>query len=188
MEIATVDGPFIYSHGNGVGGASNSHGINAEEIPCKIPLPPAAAVKVYIEDVDAAVDVTVSLEYEAGLGGKIRSYGAISTGGATAADTEESMGTQTMTAPGTIREIRFGVGNVVDATSVVGKLRLSVPGWGLDLIFAVGMGAGGATLGGPGHADVIKDLAIPVSANQVITSYITMGDITRTPSYSFQVE
>jgi len=190
VEVADIAGPFIYAHGNGVGGASNSHAIAAEVIDCKIPVPPSDQISVYIEDVDAGADVTVSLEYEMGgsADAKIRSYGGISTGGATGADTEESMGYQVITKSGFIRELRFGMGDVVDGTSPTGILRLLVPGWGHDLKFAVGHGAGGATLGGPAHADVIKDLAIPVVANQMIYVYITMADITRSPTYSFQVE
>lgn len=192
VEVKGVDGPFEYAYGNGTGGAGGAVGGDgpngpAEPIDARIPVPPSAEIKVYVTDLNVAKDVTVSLGFSKGNLGKTRSYGQASTGGVTVADTEETMGAQTMVANGTIKQIRFAGSGIVDAKAGSGILRVAIGGYPYDLEFAVGNGPGGDLDGGPQWADVIDKLDIKVVQNQVVTPYIKSAEVMTTPYYSIAV-
>lgn len=185
IEITGVDGTYEYAYGNGVGGATNSHAGPNEEIECRIPAPGGSTVTVSITDAEAATTCIVSLDFFDG-GQRVDSY---STGGAAkdpAAATLLEIGTITPTRSGRIKQIRYACGQLVDAKSPAGKLELEVPGVAGPFEFAVGLGAGGATLGGPGPADVF-DVDIPVTANSVITANVTYTDAMDSATISLAV-
>lgn len=185
IEITGVDGTYQYAYGNGVGGATNSHGVASEEIECLVPAPGGGTLTVSVTDAEAATDVTVSCEFWSGSQ-RVDSY---STGGAgkdPAAATELEIGTMTVTRGGRIRQIRYACGQLVDAKASVGKLILDVPGLAGPYEFSVGTGAGGATLGGPGYADVINT-DIPVGVNVIVTAKVTCGDAMDSATVSIAV-
>lgn len=188
--IATgVDGTFEYAYGNGTGGATNS-GQNgpAEVIDCSIPLDKGSTISVYVNDAEIAKDVTVNLHFKKGSGKKVNSY---ATGGGTfdcTADTLLSLTNIKPTVKGVIKEIRFAGSVIADAEAGSAKLVLSIPGLKGPFEYAVGNGPGGATLGGPQHADVI-DLpqGIPVKENVTVTVEVTAAEALKSPTCSVQV-
>jgi len=188
--IATgVDGTFEYAYGNGTGGATNS-GQNgpAEEIECSIPLKKASIISVYVNDAEIAKDVTISLMLKKGSGRKVQSY---ATGGGTfdcTADTLLALTNIKPTSGGMIKEIRVAGSVVADAEAGSAKLVLNIPGLKGPFEYAIGNGPGGATLGGPQHADVI-DIpdGIPVKGNVVVTVNLTAAEDLKSPTVSLQV-
>lgn len=181
VEVGGVNGPFIFAYGNGSGGATNN-GQNgpAEPIDAEVPVPAGAVVKVWVTDAEIAKDVTVELEVYSG-GGHMRSYDAGGAGSDTTADTQLTVGTITPVVSGNIKQIRFAGSGIVDAKAGSAKLVLSVPGQAGPFEFTVGNGPGGATLGGPQHADVIgsKDepLNIPVKESSNVVVYLTSAEV-----------
>jgi len=63
---------------------------------------------------------------------------------------------------------------------------MEVPGLAGPFEFAVGMGAGGATLGGPGMADVF-DVDVPVGVNVIVTFKVTYTDAMDSATVSIAV-
>ena len=185
VEVSSVDGTYQYVQGNGVGGATNSHAIDAEKVDCRIPAPSGAEVKVYITDAENATACIISLEFWSGIQ-RVDSYSAGGAGIDPAAATLKEIGTIKILKAGRIKQIRYGCGNIVDAKSASGKLELLVPAKAGPYEFAVGTGVGGATLGGPGHADVI-DVDIPVTLNMIITCNVTYTDATDAATISLAV-
>lgn len=190
VEVAGVSGPFQYAYGNGTGATTNGGPNNqAEEIDCGIPVPSGAVMKVWVTDAEIAKNVTVSLMAysEAAY---MRSY---VTGGAGIDTTAATPLTLTAISPiqaGMLKQIRFAGSGVADAKAGSGKLVLPIPGQPGPFEFAIGNGPGGATLGGPGYADVIGDeqhpLNIPVSTN-AIAMIVTTAEIMMSVTVSLQV-
>lgn len=175
ITVSGVNGPFEFAYGNGVGGATDSQNISAEEIDCAIPMQGGSTLKVYVTDAEAAKDVTVSIEFQSG-GGHMRSYSVGGAGSDTTADTELSVGTVTTVKAGTIRQIRFAGSGVVAAKAGTGKLTLTVPGLEGPFEYSVGAGPGGAATGSMSHADVI-DVNIPVGVNISIPVKVTTAEV-----------
>lgn len=185
VEITGVDGTYEYAYGNGVGGATNSHAGPNEKIECRIPAPGGGTLTVSITDAEIATACLVSLDFFSG-GQRVDSY---STGGAgkdPAAATELTVGTVTILKAGRIKQIRYACGNLVDAKSPSGKLIVEVPGLAGPFEYAVGFGAGGATMGGPGMADVF-DVDIPVGVNVIVTFKVTYTDAMDSSTVSIAV-
>lgn len=186
VEVSGQNGTFEYAYGNGVGGATNSHAHAAEKIKCRIPAPSGSIVTVSITDAEVATACIVSCEFWTGEE-RVDSYSAGGAGVDPAAATLKEIGTVTVNRAGRIKEIRFACGNIVDAKSPSGKLELIVPGQTGPFEWAVGTGAGGATLGGPGDADVIEcDIAVGVNA--IITCNVTYTDATDSATISLAVK
>lgn len=185
VECTGVDGTYQYVQGNGVGGATNSHAIDAEKIDCRIPAPGGGTMTVSITDAENATAAIVSLSFWTGSQ-RVDSYATGGAGKDPAAATLLEIGTITPTKSGRIKQIRYGCGNIVDAKSASGKLEILVPGLTGPFEFAVGTGVGGATLGGPGHADVI-DIDIPVGKNTIITCNVTYTDATDSATISLAI-
>lgn len=191
VYVTGVDGTYEYAYGNGIGGATNSHNMAAEQIDVRIPCPSGATLQIYVNDAEIAKDVTISVIFWDGIE-RVDSYA--SGGGAVdaTADTEMSFATMTIVSKaGRIKQIRFAGSGVADAKANSGKLIVDVPGEGLPHEFAVGNGPGGATLGGPAWADVINvDIgvgrgAIPV--NTVVTLKLTTAEDLKSPVVSIAV-
>lgn len=185
IEITGVDGTYEYAYGNGVGGATNSHAGPNEKIECRIPAPGGATITVSITDAEVATACVVSLDFYTG-GERADSYATGGAGKDPAAATELEVGTVTITRGGRIKQIRYACGNLVDAKSASGKLVLEVPGLAGPFEYAVGLGAGGAALGGPGPADVF-DVDIPVGTNVIVTFKVTYTDAMDSATVSIAV-
>lgn len=192
VYVTSVDGIFEYAYGNGTGGATNS-GQNgpAEPIDCRIPCPSGSTLQIFVNDAEAAKDVTIAAEFWNGLE-RVDSYAA--GGGAVDATSATEMSFATITVvskPGRIKQIRFAGSVVADAEAGSAVLVVDVPAQGLPQEFAVGNGPGGATLGGPNHADVLDvDIgvgrgAIPV--NTVITVKLTAAEDLKSPAVSLAI-
>jgi len=189
--IKGVDGTFEYAYGNGSGGATNS-GQNgpAEKIDCRIPISSGNVLQIYVNDAEAAKDVTVTAIFWDGPQ-RVDSYAA--GGGAVdaTADTELDFAAIKILKPGRIKQIRFAGSVVADAEAGSAKLVCEPPGGGLPQEFAVGNGPGGATLGGPQHADVIDvDIGIgggAIPVNTQIVCKITSAEDLKSPTISLAV-
>lgn len=187
IEVTRVPGTFQYAYGNGSGGATNS-GTNgpAEQIECSIPAPGGSRLTVSVTDPDDAKDVTISLEFYTGSGPRVDSYGVGADGADTAADTLLAVGTVVIHRAGRIKQIRVAGSGVTDAKAGTGILSIAVPGLPGPYEYAIGNGPGGATLGGPQHADVI-DTDIPVGLNVTVTINLTTAEIMVAPHVSIAV-
>jgi len=185
IEITGVDGTYEFAYGNGTGGASNSHSGSNEKIECRIPAPGGGTITVSIKDAEVATACLVSLDFYSGSQ-RVDSYATGGAGIDPAAATEKEVGTITVTKAGRIKQIRYACGQVVDAKSPSGKLVVEVPGIAGPFEYAVGMGAGGATLGGPGMADIF-DVDIPVGTNVIVTFKVTYTDATVSATVSIAV-
>lgn len=195
IHIETVERSYDFAYGGGIGGATNSHTGPAEKIAAAIHAKGNTNVSVYVLDADAAKDVTVALQFRSGGGNNFRTMaaGGVSGSGDTAADTEESMTvssklTRASLQPavsGRIYQIRFAGTGVVDAKANAAKLDILIPDDKGPYEYTVGNGAGGATLGGVAHADVI-DIpdGIPVKENSTIDIKITSAEIIKSPVIS----
>lgn len=185
VEVTGVDGTYVYAYGNGVGGATNSSDTPSETIDCRIPAPGGGTMTVSVTDAEAATDVHVSADFFTGQV-RVDSYNTGGAGKDPAAATLLEIGTITPTKAGTIKQIRYACGQLVDAKSASGKLEILVPGLAGPYEFAVGSGSGGATLGGAAPADVF-DVNIPVKANTIITINVLYGDAMDSASVSLAV-
>jgi len=87
---------------------------------------------------------------------------------------------------GHIKEVRYAAGQAVDAKSPSAKLEIVPPTLKGPWEYAVGNGASGATLGGASFADV-RDVNIPVSANDVIVVNVTAAEALVSATVSLQV-
>lgn len=186
VSITGVDGTYEYAYGNGVGGAASQGAGPAEEIECRIPAPSGGTITVSITDAEAATAAIVSADFYTGTQ-RVDSYSAGGAGIDPAAATEKEIGTMTVTRAGRIKQIRYACGNIVNAKSASGKLVLEVPDVAGPFEFAVGSGAGGATIAGPHDADVI-DVDIPVGVNTIITANVTYTDATDSATISIAVQ
>lgn len=195
VEAVGLEGSHVYAYGNGSGGATNN-GQNgpSEEIECSIPIGAGVDVTVEVLDAEAAKDVTVSLGFDKGQGKNVYSYGLGGAGVDTTADTllaggmlDKKTGKTTVVGvSGRIKEIRFAGTGVVDADAGTGKLVFEMPIIKGPWEYAIGNGPGGATLGGPNHADVFN-VDIPVKANDSVVVNLTTAEIMLSATCSFQV-
>lgn len=185
IELTGVDGTYEYATSNGVGGATNSHAIGREEIDCLIPAPSGSTMTVSITDAENATACLVGADFYDD-GGRVDSYSAGGAGVDPAAATLKEIGTISVVRAGAIVQIRYACGNIVDAKSASGKLEILVPGQAGPFEYVVGDGVGGATLGGPGHADVFN-VNIPVTLNATITCNVTYTDATDSATISLAV-
>jgi len=189
--IKGVDGTYEYAYGNGSGGATNS-GQNgpAEPIDCRIPINSGHTLQIYVNDAEAAKDVTITAIFWDG-NERVDSYAA--GGGAVdaTADTELSFAAIKILKAGKIKQIRFAGSVVADAEAGSAKLIVEPPGGGLPQEFAVGNGPGGATLGGAQWADVIDvDVGIArgvIPLNTQIVCKITAAEDLKSPTVSIAV-
>lgn len=191
IKVSAVEGIFEYAYGNGTGGATNS-GQNgpAEPIDCRIPAKSGSKLKVYVNDAEAAKDVTITCMFWDGEQ-RVDSYAAGCGAVDATADTEMSFAAITVLKAGKIKQIRFAGSVVADAEAGSAKLIIEVPGEGLPQEFAVGNGPGGATLGGPQHADVIDvDIGISrrtIPLNTAISIKLTAAEDLKSPTVSIAV-
>lgn len=205
IMVETVNRSYFFAYGNGIGGATNSHNIAAEPIDCAILAPGNTSIKIYVLDADASKDVTVSAAFagpQFAVVGLLKANpatfrtlaaGGVGGSGDTAADTEESMTSQSKLTRsslqpeinGRIYQIRFAGTGVVDAKANSALIKIFVPGEAGPYEYAVGNGPGGATLGGPAFADVINiPDGIPVKTNATIDVKITSAEIMKSPVIS----
>lgn len=205
VVVETTNRSYQFAYGNGIGGATNSHTSCAEMIECAIPVLPNSQVKIYVLDAQVAKDVTVSMQFSSRdlcVIGKLKpnpdnfrtlAGGGISANADTAADTEESFtvnsklirATLQPEINGRIYQIRVAGTGVVDAKAGSGKISVLVPSQAGPYEYAIGNGAGGATLGGVGYTDVINiPEGIPVSVNSTIDIKITTAEVMKTPTVS----
>lgn len=196
IHVVTVKRTYDFAYGNGQGGATNSHSGPAEIIKCAIFVPSNTILKIYVLDATAAKDVIVSAQWKDG--GSQNKFKTMAAGGITgsadsAADTEEDITSSskltgaelTPEENGRIYQIRFAGAGVVDAKAGSAKLEVLVKGQSGPFEYAVGNGAGGATLGGPNHADVIDiPEGIPVKSTSAINVKITSAEAMKNPSVS----
>lgn len=189
--IKGVSGTFEYAYGNGTGGATNSaQNGPAEPIDCRIPISSGHTLQVYVNDAEIAKNVTVTAMFWDGHQ-QINSYAA--GGGAVDATSATllSFAAIKLLKAGKIKQIRFAGSVVADAEAGSAILTVEPPGGGLPQEFAVGNGPGGATLGGPQHADVIDvDIgigggAIPVNT-QIVCTLLAAEDL-KSPTVSLAV-
>lgn len=190
--IKGVDGTYEYAYGNGSGGATNSgQNIPAEHINCRIPINSGHTLQVYVNDAEAAKNVTVTAIFWDG-NQRVDSYAA--GGGAVDATSATlfSFAAIKILKAGKIREIRFAGSVVADAEAGSAVLTVEPPGGGLPQEFTVGNGPGGATLGGAAPADVIKDIdigvggaAIPLNT-EIVCTLLAAEDL-KSPTVSIQV-
>ena len=192
VEAPGLDGPHHYAYGNGIGGATDSQNIAAEEINCSIPISAGAIVTVSITDGENAKDCIVSLGFDIGTGRNVYSYVVGGPAIDPAADTETSLvdyltsSAAKMGRSGHIREIRVAGSGATAAKANSSKLVFEPPVLKGPWEFAVGNGPGGAATGGPAHADVIET-NIPVKEGEVIVVKVTAAEAQITYTCSFQV-
>jgi len=192
---AGTDGAYKYVVGQGAGGATNTGGMQAEEIDCGINAKGGALLKVYAYSAETTADWFVSIQFRAGSGKKVVTYITGGAGSDVTAGTELTIGTMTIDqGAGTIREIRFAGSGVVDALSETARLSLTVPGHeGMPHEYTVGHGQAGATLSTTEHADVIKlphGISVGANAGVVakILNFVTTGSALLSCWVSIQVE
>lgn len=192
IEAPGLEGPHHYAYGNGVGGATDSQNIAAEEINCSIPIKAGQIVTVSITDGEAAKDCIVSLGFDKGQGRNAFSYVVGGPAIDPAADTLEALVdyitgvAAKMAKNGAIKEIRVAGSGVTAAKANSSKLEFLSPRYKGPWEYAVGNGPGGAATGGPSHADVIE-CNIPVKDGDVIVVNATTTEAQLTYTCSFQV-
>lgn len=185
VEITGLGGTYEYAYGNGVAAVASGNAGPNEEIDCRIPASSGGTITVSITDAEVATTCLVSLDFFDGSE-RVDSYSAGGAGIDPAAATLKEIGTITINRAGRIKQIRYACGNIVNAKSPAGKLVLVVPGQPGPYEFAVGLGAGGATIGGGGPADVF-DVDIPAGLNVIITCNVTYTDATDSATISLAV-
>jgi len=192
IDAPGLEGPHHYAYGNGVGGATDSQNIAAEEINCSIPIAPGAIITASITDGENAKDCIISLGFDKGRGRNAFSYVVGGPAIDPSADTLEPLvdyltGVAVkMGKPGNIREIRVAGSGVTAAKANSSKLEILPPVIKGPWEYAIGNGPGGAATGGPSHADVIE-CNIPVKAGEVIVINATTTEDQLTYTVSFQV-
>ena len=193
VEAPGLEGPHHYALGNGCGGATNGGpGIAAEKIDCSIPLAAGVLVTVSVTDAEIALGVTVEVGFNKGGGRNVHSYVLGGAGIDPAKDTllhfvDKMTGVKVkMGKPGRIKEIRYCAGNIIDAKEMQATVEFIMPVIKGPWQYVFGSGASGATLGGQAPTDV-RDVDIPVKANDVIDVTILANDALDSATLSFQV-
>lgn len=189
IKINTVNGPFKFLVGNGIGGATGAVTPPPEDVPINIPVGGGSKVGIYCTFPNATVGMTAELQYTNGKNGKI-TYSdmpaLVATLGAAARTT---LGTVTLL-PGqwTLTKLRFGIGAIVDALARSTKLELT--GGSIvaaEHVLAVGMGGGSAATGMIAPAEV-KRLEIAQSGMVTLTVWATAQNASLHAGYSLQYE
>lgn len=191
-----LDGPHHYAYGNGVGatgGATGGGGAGpSEKIDCSIPIKPGALVTVSVTDAEVAKDVTVEIGFNRGGGRNVYSYVLGGAGIDPAADTLLAL-VDKMTGvavkigkAGRIKEIRYAAGNIVDAKAASAKVEFILPTIKGPWEYAFGYGTG-ADLGANHEFADVRDVDIPVTANDVLIINITSAEALDSATLSFQV-
>jgi len=196
IESPGLDGPHHYAYGNGTGAAGGATagggGGPSEKIDCSIPIMPGALVTASVTDAEVAKDVTVELGFNKGSGRNVFSYVLGGAGVDPAADTLLAL-TDKLTGVavkmgkgGHIKEIRYAAGNIVDAKACSAKLEFLPPVIKGPWEYAVGNGPGADLGANHAFADV-RDVDIPVKAQDVIVVNVTAAEALDSATVSFQV-
>lgn len=196
IEAPDLDGPHHYAYGNGVGatgGATGGGGAGpSEKIDCSIPIGAGAIVTISVTDAEVAKDVTVELGFNKGGGRNVYSYVLGGAGVDPAADTLLAL-TDKLTGVavkmgrnGRIKEIRYAAGNIVDAKAASAKVEIIHPTKKGPWEYAFGFGTG-ADLGANHEFADVRDVDIPVSAQDVIVVNITAAEALDSATLSMQV-
>jgi hypothetical protein len=96
------------------------------------------------------------------------------------------VGRQAPPSGGTIRKIRIGKGNIVDAKECAGIVEIEVSGVSGPFQFAYGNGSGAATNSGANNRAEPIDCAIPVPGNAIMKVWVTDAEVAKDVTVSLE--